>query len=174
MAEAWPDSDFMKTVPDDQGFNVVSLGSVLADSAGHYVMDLDISGLSSNYVDNDGHVEIMLTAEYNGMVNSTFSPDASTVEASSITFDNLDVAGGINSPNGPAAATCQPHPISGSENGPYQTKLMDVMAQGKVTGTGTYSNGGCTSTTLGVEALGVISGNWGASGTATISTSSSS
>lgn len=48
---------------------------------------------------------------------------------------------------------------------------MDVLARGKVSGTGSYSSGGSTSTTLGVEAKS-ISGSWSTSGTSTISSGS--
>jgi hypothetical protein len=182
-AAAWPDWQFLSLVAANQAFDLKPLGSVTADETGGFAMDIDLSTLPGTYVSEDGHVEIEVTAIADSKVRVYFTMDALANQSSNVTIPPMNLAEGdapaaarTHSATGvaaPAVGTCSPHWISGSENGPYQTKLMDVFATGMVTGTGTYSNGGSTSTTLGVEAQNVFTGNWSASGTSTIGTSSS-
>ena len=177
-AQAWPNWRFLNLVPAEQAFDLIPLGVALADDDGNFAMDVNVSNLPATYLTDEGHVEIEVSAVYMGSVAEFFTTEPEANVTASFVIPPIDV-GRVEAnlaslqTSSVEAATCSPHWVSGSENGPYQTKIMDVMALGQVTGTGTYSYGGSTSTTLGILAQSPISGNWSASGTSTIGTSSS-
>jgi hypothetical protein len=180
-AGAWPNWKFLNLVAADQTFDLRELGSTTTDEMGQFTLDLDLQTLPGTYETADGTVEIEVTAFADSKVRVYFTTEPSANASSDVTIPPMDLAeGGVapaalaNAAAGAepmAVATCSPHWINNSDNGPYQTKIMDVLAVGQVNGTGSYANGGSTSTTLGVLAQGAISGNWSASGSSTIGTS---
>ncbi|GIV01134.1 MAG: hypothetical protein KatS3mg014_2749 [Actinomycetota bacterium] len=154
----------------------VSMSIVARQSATpSFTLPLDLGALDPRFVAAEGYVNVLVVARYGDRVTSwgtTVWPGDSLVQVPA-----LDMSKGVVPPGGgagslwvePQAPTCL-QIVWGDYNGPYDTKIMDVMNASNIPSTATYAYGGSTSTTLGYLTNGP---NWQVGGTMTVGTGSS-
>ncbi|HXF72294.1 MAG TPA: hypothetical protein VNO79_06765 [Actinomycetota bacterium] len=151
--------------------SVVSVAQTTA--APSFSLSLDLDSLDPRFVADEGYVNVMVAARYGGQVSTwgtTVWPGdtAKRVPAFDMSKAVVPPGGGA----GPLSVEAQAPPcgqiIWGDYNGPYQTKIMDVMNPSSIDGWGSYFNEGSTSTTLGYLSNGP---SWTVGGTMTTSSS---
>jgi hypothetical protein len=156
----------------------ISMSSVAQQQATpSFALSLDLSALDPRLVNPEGYVNVLVTARLGDRVTSwgtTVRPsDGGTV----LQAPALDMSKAVVPPGGgagtlsvePQAAPCL-QIIWGDYNGPYQTKIMDVMNDTYIGSNATYAAGGSTATTLGFLTNGP---NWQVGGTMTVGSGSS-
>ncbi len=157
----------------------VSMSSVAQQAATpSFSLPLDLDALDPSFVAPEGYVNVLVVARYGGRVTSwgtTVWPGDRVVEV-----PPLNMADAVVPPGGADAATFSVEPqaaappcgqiIWGDYNGPYDTKIMDVMNHTDITSNATYAYGGSTSTTLGFLTNGP---SWQVGGTMTVGSGSS-
>lgn len=159
---AEPDQEFQSAaLAQGQEIRMREVQSVPA--VGSYTVTLDPASLGPDYVATDGHVQAWVAATTpNGKMAiwgvPVLSGQTSAIQVPTL---NMDTAPRIGTETRrPGCGQIYWHNI----NGPYNTKVLDVYAQGPVQGNGTYMYTTSTSTTLGFL-IKPAGGDWGAGGT---------
>lgn len=141
-----------------------------------FSLSLDPASLDPSFVADEGYVNVMVAAHYGGRVSTwgvTVWPGDTAEEVPPFDMSQApvppggDVAPASVEPTVPICGTI----VWGDYNGPYETKIMDVMNPSKIEGRGSYFWGGSTATTLGYLTNGP---NWSVGGTITTSSSTGS
>ncbi|GEM_PF-5773217 len=161
---------------DVSGESVSMLSVAQGAATPSFSLPLDLGSLDPRFVADEGYVNVLVAASYGARVTTwgvSVWPGDSVVQV-----PVLDMSQAVVPPSGRAGGpsrSVDPTPpcgtiVWGAYNGPYQTKIMDVMNPSTIPGTGTYFLGGSTATTLGFLTNGP---NWTVGGTMTTSSSSS-
>ncbi len=161
----------------DAAGELVSVSSVArATATPSFSLSLDLGSLDPRFVADEGYVNVLVAASYGGRVSTwgvSVWPGEAVVQVPAFDMSRAAVPPGAVATRG--ASSVDPTPpcgaiVWGAYNGPYETKIMDVMNAANIPSTATYANGGSTSTTLGFLTNGP---NWTVGGTMTTSSSSS-
>ncbi len=154
--------------------SVVSVAHTTA--APSFSLSLDLDSLDPRFVADEGYVNVMVAARDGGRVSTwgTTVWPGDTVKK----VPAFDMSRAGPPPGSGAAVASSPEPtppcgtiVWGDYNGPYDTKIMDVMNTSSIDSTATYFYQGSTATTLGYLTGGP---NWSVGGTMTTSASSGS
>lgn len=180
--QAMPSEDVLATYPEGQDFTMVELGTGWTDSNGYWSTTFDTSSLPADYVSSTGQVDLIVQTTASDLASETFYSVVPGETPQSFETEPIDVrANGtpVGPPGSDPCPTCPPEsqPLAlptcttywtGTYFGPYQTKFMDVLATGQITGVGEFRWGGSSSSTLGIAVK--SGGSWvRASGTLTVS-----
>jgi hypothetical protein len=157
----------------DAAGELVSVSSVGEGTATpSFSLPLDLGSLDPQFVADEGYVNVLVAASYGGRVASwgvSVWPGDTVVQVPAFDMSQAVVppGGGTGGPSRSVDPTLPCGTIVwGAYNGPYETKIMDVMNPSTIPGMASYFNGGSTSTTLGFLTNGP---NWTAGGTMTTS-----
>lgn len=154
--------------------SVVSVVTILAQGTASpsFSLSLDPGALDPRFVADEGYVNVMVVARYGGRTltwGTTVWPGDTVVRVPTMDMSNAVVPPGsadaVSLSVEPQVAPCLTI-VWGDYNGPYQTKIMDVMNPPAIEGWGSYFNEGSTATTLGYLTNGP---NWTVGGTITTS-----
>ncbi len=149
----------------------VSMSSVAQQVATpSFSLPLDLGALDPGFVASEGYVNVLVVARYAGRVMSwgtTVWPRDRLVQV-----PTLDMAKAVPPPGGSDAGALSVEPqaapcgqiVWGDYNGPYETKIMNVMNHEDIQAAATCAWRGSTSTTLGFLTNGP---DWVAGGTMT-------
>lgn len=155
--------------------SVVSVARTAATPS--FSLSLDLDALGPRFVAEEGYVNVMVAARYGGRVSTwgtTVWPGDTVKEVPTLDMSRAAVPPGSGGTGTlsvePQVAPCL-QIIWGAYNGPYDTKIMDVMNTSSIDSTATYFYQGSTATTLGYLTNGP---DWTAGGTMTTSSSSGS
>lgn len=158
----------------------VSMSSVARQQATpSFALPLDLDALDARFVNPEGYVNVLVTARLGDRVTSWGTTVWPSDRGSVLPVPALDMAKAVVPPGGAGnrALSVEPQVAPCGQilwldyNGPYDTKIMDVMNHRDISSTATYAAGGSTATTLGFLTGG--SGSWGVGGTMTVGSGSS-
>lgn len=192
VLRAWPNQASREAATNGTNQNMLTIGSVRTNPDGSYSLLVNLAQIPSNYLNEDGTVNLAAMAMNGSTMASTNFPLNTLSPPAAAAAGAIDMAQGATSagvlkayssmtnvPTGTAILQSIT-PYSGvvpcgmvwyGPYGPYQAALGTSDAMTGVVGRITYAKGSSTSTTLGVAFNG---GNgWSADGTATNSASTS-
>jgi hypothetical protein len=164
---------------------IVSVLSVAeAPATPSFSLSLDLDALGPEFVNDEGYVNVMVAAKHGGRVSTWGVPvwpgdSIKEIPAFDMARAPVPPAGPLSDAEVSARSATElaaAAPPCGSIvwynfNGPYQTKVMDIMNPSVIPGRGSYFHGGSTSTTLGYLKKGTT--NWQVGGTMTTGSSAS-
>jgi hypothetical protein len=175
---AMPSEEVLKAIPTGEAWPMEEVGNTTTDDSGNWSLSFDARVLPRKFRTATGQVDLVAKTVVGSLMSESFLSVVPDQSSSNDRMAAIDVrkTGMRLGTRGARLAAPVPCISRWTDNyyGPFQTKIMDVLAEGSVNGQGSYFYNSTTSTTLGL-AFKINSGGWQeASGTLSSSSGSSS